>query len=73
MSSPSSRSEQVVAAFKQRRLAQAALRRMQDVLDEFEEVRAFDRRAALYGLIVVVLLSGFSVYLLFSGNSLILN
>jgi len=72
MSTPPTRSEQVVADFKQRRLAQTALRSIRDVLREFEEERAFDRRAAHFGLIAVALLLAVSAYLLFSGNSLIL-
>jgi len=73
MSTPPTRSEQVVADFKQRRLAQTALRRIRDVLREFEKDRAFDHRAARFGLIAVVLLLVVSSYLLFSGNSLIVN
>jgi len=72
MSTPPTRSEQVVADFKQRRLALTALRRIQDKLREFEQERAFDRRAACWGAIPVVLLVAVSLYLLFSGNSLIL-
>jgi hypothetical protein len=73
MSTLPTRSEQVVADFKQRRLAQTALRRIQDKLRDFEEERAFDRRAALWGVIAVLLLVAVSLYLLFSGNSLILS
>jgi len=73
MSTPPTRSEQVVADFRQRRLAQTALRRIRDVLREFEKDRAFDYRAARFGLIAVVLLLVVSSYLLFSGNSLIVN
>ena len=73
MSTSPTRSEQVVADFKQRRLAQTALRRIQDKLRDFEEERAFDRRAALWGVIAVLLLVAVSLYLLFSGNSLILS
>jgi len=49
------------------------LRRIQDKLRDFEEERAFDRRAALWGVIAVLLLVAVSLYLLFSGNSLILS
>jgi hypothetical protein len=73
MSTSPTRSEQVVADFKQRRLAQSAFRRIQDKLHEFEEERAFDLRVARWGAIAVVLLVAVSLYLLFSGNSLILN
>jgi hypothetical protein len=72
MSTSPSRSEQVVAGFKQRRLAQTALRRIQELLREFEEERAFDRRVARCGVIAVLLLVAVSLCLLFSGNSLIL-
>jgi hypothetical protein len=73
MSTPPTRSEQVVADFKQRRLAQSAFRRIQDKLREFEEERAFDLRAARAGVIAVALLLVVSFYLLLSGNSSILN
>ena len=58
--------------FKQRRLAVSALRRVQDLLQQFEDERAFDRRAALVGVITVLLLVAGSLFMLFSNNSLIL-
>ena len=73
MSTERIRSEQVVADLMQRKLAQTALRRIQDLLRGFEEERSFDRRAACFGVIAVVLLVSVSLYLLFSGNSLILD
>jgi len=73
MSIEPGRSEQVVADFKQRRLAQNAFHRIRDLLREFEEERAFDRRAARFGVIVLVLLAAAALLLLLSGNSLTIN
>jgi hypothetical protein len=73
MSTPPSRSEQVVADFKQRKITQSALRSIQNLLREFEEQQAFDRRAARFGVIAVLLLIAVSLLLLGNGNSLILN
>jgi hypothetical protein len=72
MSKAPTRSEQVIAACKQRKLTQCALRHIQYLLREFEEERAFDRRAARFGVIAAALLVAVSLLLLHSGNSLIL-
>jgi len=72
MSTQPNRSEQVVADFKQRKLAQSAFRRIRDLLCEFEEERAFDHRAARFGVIAIVVLVAVSLFLLFSGNSVTL-
>jgi hypothetical protein len=73
MSTEPGRSEQVIADFKQRRLARSAFHRIRDLLREFEEERAFDRRAAGFGVIAVVLLVDAALLLLLSGNSLTIN
>jgi len=73
MSNEPTRSAQVVADFRRRRLAQAALRRIQDLLRGFEEERAFDRRAARFGVILLVLLLvAVSIYLFSAGHSLVI-
>jgi hypothetical protein len=72
MSSVTTRSEEVISDFKKRRLTQSALRRIQDLLHEFEEGHAFDRRLALVGVVIAVLLVSVSFYFLFSGNSITL-
>jgi hypothetical protein len=73
MSPDPSRSEQVIADFKRRKLARSALCRIQQLIHEFEEGRAWDRRLARIGVIVVVLLVTVSLYLLFSGDSITLH
>jgi hypothetical protein len=72
MSSDATRSEEVISDFKKRRLTQSALRRIQDLLHEFEEGHAFDRRLALVGVVIAVLLVSVSFYFLFSGDSITL-
>jgi hypothetical protein len=73
MSSDPSRSEQVIADFKRRKLARSALCRIQQLIHEFEEGRACDRRLARIGVIVVLLLVSVSLYLLFSSDSITLH
>jgi hypothetical protein len=73
MSSDTTRSEEVISDFKKRRLTQSALRRIQDLLHEFEEGHVFDRRLALVGVVIVVLLVSVAFFFLFSGNSITLN
>ncbi len=75
MSSDTTRSEEVISDFKKRRLTQSALRRIQDLLHEFEEGHAFDRRLALVGVgvLIVVPLVSVAYYYLFSGGSITLN
>ena len=71
MSSDATRSEEVISDFKKRRLTQSALRRIQDLLHEFEQGYAFDRRLALVGVgVIVVLLVSVAFYFLFSGDSI---
>ena len=72
MASEPTRSEEVIADFKQRKLARSALRRIQELILGFEEDRAFDRQLARIGAIAVVLLVTVSFYFLFNGNSITL-
>ena len=58
------RSETVVESFKQRKLAQSALRRIHDLLEGFEAERIADRKLARAGLLVILLLiGGFALFL----------
>ena len=72
MAAEPTRSEEVIADFKQRKLARSALRRIQQLILGFEEDRVFDRQLARIGVIAVVLLVAVSLYFLFSGNSITL-
>ncbi len=72
MSADTSRSEQVVEDYKKHKLARNALRRIQDLIREFEAGRAFDLRLALFGLIIVFTLTGVSAYFLLSADSMTL-
>lgn len=67
------RSEEVITDYKQRKLTQSALCRIQDLMQQFEDERAFDRRAAVLGVIALLVLVGVSLALLFSDNSLLLH
>jgi uncharacterized membrane protein YbaN (DUF454 family) len=66
------RSEQVVDGFKKHKLAVSALRRVHELLQEFERDRAIDRRLALIGLAIVLALIGVSIWLLPSGSGVTL-
>jgi hypothetical protein len=72
MASEPTRSEEVIADFKQRKLARSALRRIQELILGFDEDRAFDRQLARLGIVIVVLLVSVSFYFLFSGDSITL-
>ena len=68
MASEPTRSEQVVADYKQRKLGLSALRRIHELIQGFEEERAFDWRMARIGLLILVVLVSVSLYFVFSGE-----
>ena len=69
MSFEPTRSEQVVAGYKQHKLGLSALRRIHELTQEFEEERAFDWRMARIGLLLTVVLMSVSLYFfVFSGD-----
>jgi hypothetical protein len=72
MSTEPTRSEQTISEFKQRKLAHSALHRIQELIQSFEDDRAFDWRLARIGVLVAVVLITVSFYLLLSGNSITL-
>jgi hypothetical protein len=72
MASEPTRSEQVVAGYKQRKLGLNALRRIHELIQGFEEARAFDWRMARIGLLVVVVLVSISLYFVFGGERITL-
>ncbi len=73
MASEPTRSEQVVAGYKQRKLGLSALRRIHELTQEFEEERAFDWRMARIGLLLTVALMSVSLYFfVFSGERITL-
>ena len=72
MAAEPTRSEEVISDFKQRKLARSALRRIQELIQGFEEDRVFDRQLARVGVIAVVLLVTVSIYFLFSSSSITL-
>jgi len=72
MASEPTRSEQVVADYKQRKLGLSALRRIHELIQGFEEERAFDWRMARIGLLILVVLVSVSLYFVFSGERITL-
>jgi hypothetical protein len=72
MASEPTRSEQVVAGYKQRKLGLSALRRIHELIQGFEEARAFDWRMARIGLLVMVVLVSVSLYFVFGGERITL-
>ena len=72
MSANTSRSEQVIEVYKKHKLASCALRRIDELIREFEACRALDLRLAQYGSVVILALISFSVYFLLSADSLTL-
>lgn len=73
MASEPTRSEQVVAGYKQRKLGLSALRRIHELIQGFEEARAFDWRMARIGLLLTVALMSVSLYFfVFSGERITL-
>lgn len=73
MPTASSRSEEVIADFRQHKLAISALYRIQELIDGFEKDRAFDSRIAKIGIIAMLVLLAVSAFSLFGGGSLILS
>ena len=72
MASEPTRSEQVVAGYRQRKLGQSALRRIHELIQGFEEERAFDWRMARIGLLLMVVLVSVSLYFVFGGERITL-
>ena len=56
MSTESSRSEQVVDDYKKRKLAISAFRKIQEIIQGFEDSRAADVRMARIGLVMIVVI-----------------
>jgi len=72
MSQQASRSEQVIAGYKQHKLAASALRCIRDLIQDFEEERASNLRLAAIALPIILLLIGVAIWLHLSASSLIL-
>ena len=72
MSTEPTRSEQTISEFKQRKLTRSALHRIKELIQSFEDDRAFDWRLARIGVLAVAVLVVVSAYLLFSGSSITL-
>ena len=66
------RSEAVVEQYKQHKLSRSAWHRIRDLLQEFEQARVTDKRIAIIGLSLVVLLLGAAWLYLGDSNSIII-
>ena len=73
MSPTPTRSEAVVENYKQRKLAQSAMRRIHELIQGFEQERVTDKRLAGAGLLAILLLIGVSLYFFLSGDSVTLH
>ena len=69
---PEDRSEAVVARYKQDKLSRSAWHRIQDLLHEFEQARVADKRLAMIGITIVVVLLGVAWLYFGSGDSIII-
>jgi hypothetical protein len=72
MPAQSQRSEEVIADYRKHKLAHSALRRIHELLKEFEQERALDRMLAGIGLAVIVIVVGASLLWLSSAGSTVL-
>jgi len=73
MSQDTSRSKQVIEAYKKHKLASSALCRIHDLIRGFEEGRRLDRRLAQFGLVIMLGLVGVSACFLLSADRLFLS
>jgi hypothetical protein len=62
MPAQSQRSEEVIADYKKHKLARSALRRIHELLKEFEQERALDRKLAGVGLAFIVIVIAASLF-----------
>jgi len=72
MSQEASRSEQVIAAYRKHKLAACALRRVRELIQDFEDERTSNLRLAAVGLPIILLLIGIAGWIFLSTNSLTL-
>ena len=72
MPAQSQRSEEVIAGYKKHKLAHSALRRIHQLLKEFEQERALDRKLAGIGLAFIAIVVAASLFWLSSAGSTVL-
>ena len=73
MSGQSDRSEQVIDAYRNRKLASSALSRIREMVQGFERERLADRRMAQIGIVIILLILAIAAYLFFGGRDLIIS
>lgn len=67
------RSEQVVEQYKKHKLAGSALRRIQELIDSFEQERITDRRMARIGVVIIAAVLAFAAYSFFNSQGITLS
>jgi len=67
------RSEKVVEEYKKRKLASSALRRIHELILDFEQERVADWRMARIGVVIIVTLLAIAAYLFFRAGGLTLS
>lgn len=73
MAADESRSEQVVTAYKRHKLAVSALHHIRRILDGFERQRETDRRLALFGVGVILLLLAAAAWMSLGGSQVVIS
>lgn len=73
MNVDSTRSQAVVDAYKKHKLARSALRRVHDLIGEFDESRAADARLARVGIVIILALIGAALYLFLGADRITLS
>ena len=73
MDTNNTRSDSVVGAYKQDKLARSAFLRIRELLAEFEESRAADARLARIGIVFILALIGAALYFFLTGDRITLS
>ncbi len=69
MTPDSERSEQVIEAYKRRKLAGSAIRRIHEIIQGFEQDRIADWRMARVGVVVILAVLAIAAFLFFGSRS----
>ena len=73
METGDSRSEQVIEHYKRHKLAASAYQRIRRLLEKFEQERAFDRKLAVVGMILLLLVLGYLAWRFLSFQSVVIS
>jgi len=73
MEAESSRSEQVIKAYKRHKLSVSALHHIRRMLRGFEQERAADRRLALIGVVVILAMLALAAWFFLGGDRMVIS